>query len=267
LAIIASNLTIISATFLQHFIVFRQSYVACQLFPAAMGKPYPVLLINMLLATLDRFIYTKWPLLHKTHVTVWCALVVPFCCSVGALLGLIYNFLSGVTPFRCGLDPKTGKIFTIAIGTLAVSCILAKLFVYFVAKKASNRHIIVDKEIEFTDLNSQEPDERNQKTLGVHCNGHRTRQMELNATMTLVANLIPIILIVSLSCLYLLSQVVCKQFFDDCEMLNHLEMFYHELILLHVFTDLLVYIVRSLEFRSAVRSLFVGSIQCSPIVI
>jgi len=30
------------------------------LFSAMVGKPYPVLLINMLLATLDRFIYTKW---------------------------------------------------------------------------------------------------------------------------------------------------------------------------------------------------------------
>ena len=147
-----------------------------------------LLLINMLLATLDRFIYTKWPLFHQVHVTVWRVMAVQFCCSLGAFLGFSYNFLSGITPFRCG---RNGKLLITAIGTLAVMCILAKLVVYFMATKANRRRFITDKEIELNDLSSQKPNRRHQKTLRVHCRGRRTHQMELNAAMTLVANLIP----------------------------------------------------------------------------
>ena len=264
LGIVASNLSVFFVRVLHHFFVHQQNYFACQLFTVTMGKPYVVLLINMLLATLDRFVYTKWPLFHQVHVTVWRVMAVQFCCSVGAFLGLSYNFLSGMTPFRCGLDPKNGKLLITAIGTLAVMCILAKLVVYFMATKANRRRFITDKEIELNDLSSQKPNRRHQKTLRVHCRGRRTRQMELNAAMTLVANLIPMNLVVSLSCFYILSQVICKHVFDDCVMLKHLKVFYVELMLLHVSTDKLVYIFRSLEFRSSVRNLFLGSIQCSP---
>jgi hypothetical protein len=168
-----------------------------------------------------------------------------------------------MTPFRCGLDPKNIKMFTTAV----VSCILAKLVVYFMATKSNNRHITVDKEIELTDVRSRKPGEQNQKTLSESPlqRPQNPPKMQLNATMTLVANLIPMILVVSLSRLHLLGRLICKQFFDDCEMLKHLGVFYQELVLLHVSTDLLVYIFRSLEFRSAVRSLFMGSILCSPI--
>jgi hypothetical protein len=78
--------------------------------------------------------------------------------------------------------------------------------------------------------------------------------MERDATMTLAANLIPIIVIVSLHYIYLLIQVIGKHFFHVCETLNRLD--YHDLLLLHVSTDLLVYIFRSGEFRSAAHRIF-----------
>jgi hypothetical protein len=52
LGIVASNLAVFFTTSL-HRCVYQRNYVACQLFSAMVGKPYPVLLINMLLATLD----------------------------------------------------------------------------------------------------------------------------------------------------------------------------------------------------------------------
>ena len=41
-----------------------------------------VLLVNLLLATCDRFIYTKWSLFHKIHVTVFRVVAAQLLCSV-----------------------------------------------------------------------------------------------------------------------------------------------------------------------------------------
>ena len=73
--------------------------------------------------------------------------------------------------------------------------------------------------------------------------------------MTLVTGLIPLCLFTLLSYLYTLG-VLCGVIYEDCETFNSMEVYFRELILLHVSSDLLVYIFRSLEFRSAARQLF-----------
>jgi hypothetical protein len=155
---------------------------------------------------------------------MWLVMAVQFCCSAGAFPGLSYNFLSEVTPFRCGLDPNTGRMLTTAIGTLAVMCILTKLVVYFMATKSNNRHIIIDKEIELADLSSRKSGGTKSKDIesppqgsqnppdGTEHNHDPGGQPDSND-------------FVSLSCLHLLSRLICKRFFDDCKMRKYLGVF------------------------------------------
>ena len=271
LGVIASNLTVFFMASLKYFIFYQQSYIACQLHSFVFGKPYTILLVNLLLATCDRFIYTRWPLFHQVHVTVTRVVIAQFLCSVSAFLALSTKQFVEVTPFRCGTDPQTGKVLAGATGTLTLLCIVAKLVVYFMAKKdmvARNQHGVVLRQIRTANL-KRNPEgggiirEISRPSLRVHHAGREFRRMERNATMTLVASLIPMSLFVSLTCLYVLSQMICRQFYDKCEMLLHLETYFRELAVLHVCTDLLVYVFRSLEFRSAAKNLFLGSAKPS----
>ena len=61
LGVVASNLAAFFMDSLQQFVFYRRSYAACQVFSFLAGKPYVVLLVNLLLATCDRFIYTSLP--------------------------------------------------------------------------------------------------------------------------------------------------------------------------------------------------------------
>jgi hypothetical protein len=257
--IVASNLKTFFMALLQQFLIYKKSYAACQLFTVLFSKPNIVLLIHMLLATLERFIYVGWPLFHQVHVTAWRVATAQICLSLGFFLGLSIPFVSGMRPIRCGSSPQNVEMLKSVVGALVIMCIVAKLFLYLVATKVRNRQIIPANAIKMADLSNQKPEEPSHKILRVHRNGRRTRQMERDSTMTLAANLIPMIVIVSLHFIHLLIQVICRHFFHGCKTSNRLD--YHDLLLLHVPTDLLVYIFRSGEFRSAAHRIFRRPIQ------
>jgi hypothetical protein len=101
-------------------------------------------------------------------------------------------------------------MFKSVVGTLFGMCVVAKLLLKLIATKLGNRQIITANAIKMADLSSQKPEGQRHKILRVHRNGRRTRQMERDATMTLAANLIPMIVMVPIYCIYLLIQVICN---------------------------------------------------------
>jgi hypothetical protein len=102
---------------------------ACQLFSFLAGKPYVVLLFNLLLATCDRFIYTKWPLFHKIHITVFRVVAAQMLCSVAIFLAVSYDQVIELKQIRCG------KLFSKVLGALAELRIVTELIVYFMARE------------------------------------------------------------------------------------------------------------------------------------
>ena len=72
--------------------------------------------------------------------------------------------------------------------------------------------------------------------------------------MTLVASLIPLCLFTVISLLYVGSRKLCLNLYGHCDVFETLQICVRELGVLHVCTNLLVYIFRSLEFRAAVSN-------------
>jgi hypothetical protein len=221
IGIISSNLAAFFVLSLQHFIFYQQNYVACQLFTFLAGKPYVLLLVNLLLATFDRFIYTKWPLFHRIHVTVFRVAATQLFCSVTIFLVLSYDHITGAKPIRCGLDVQHGKRFSSVFAALTTFCIVAKVIVYFMARRENescDQDGVVIRKIKTCELKLQQPNsqasgmvrELSRSSLRMYHGSRRFRQLECNATMTLVASLVPIILMVSLSGLFLLSQSIYR---------------------------------------------------------
>ena len=139
--IVASNFKNLFTASLQQFFIYKKSYAACQLL-TVLFISYIVLLIHMLLATLERFVYTRWPLFHQVHVTVWRVATAQICLSVGFFLGLSIPFVSGMRPIRCGLGPQNGEMLKSVVCALFIVCVVAKLLLYLTATKSRNRQII-----------------------------------------------------------------------------------------------------------------------------
>jgi hypothetical protein len=270
LGVIFSNFLVFLLILLEYLIFYEHSYTACRLFSVIMGKPYLILLNNLLLATCDRLIYTQWPLFHKRHVTVVRVLSIQLTSSLIVFTAFTFHYWALNVPVRCGAEPLIIKMCMSAMFIVTVLCIVLKVVVYFLATNSNAKECegIVTREVPLIHLRTNQPpylspgDRRervkssNVTRLRVHCGRHRIRQMELNATMTLVAGLIPLCLFTLLSYLYTLGQVLCSVIYEDCETFNSMEVYFRELILLHVSSDLLVYVCHSLEFRSAARQLF-----------
>ena len=228
LGVIASNLAAFFMDSLQQFVFYRRSYAACQVFSFLAGKPYVVLLVNLLLATCDRFIYTKWPLFHKIHVTVFRVVAAQLLCSIAIVLVVSYDLLIEWKQIRCGFGVQDRKTRSRAFGLLATFCIVAKLIVYFMARKgnpSSEQNGVVMRRIRTIDLRAQQSRSRpsgmvrelSRTSLRVYRGSRQFRRMEWNATMTLVAGLVPMFLMALLSGLFFLSHSIYRYFFDECK--------------------------------------------------
>ena len=266
LGVVASNLAAFFMDSLQQFVSYRRSYAACQVFSFLAGKPYVVLLVNLLLATCDRFIYTKWSLFHKIHVTVFRVVAAQLLCSVAIFLAVSYDQIEQI---RCGLNVQTGKLFFRVFGSLTTLCIIAKLVVYFMVRKDNahtERNGIVMRRIRTIDLRVQQSRSRpsgmvrelSRTSLRVYRGSRQFHRMEWNATMTLVAGLVPMFLMALLSGLFFLSHSIYRYFFDECKSFPF-GLLVREICLFHFCTNLLVYVFRSKEFRSAARCVLFGT--------
>ena len=263
LGIVASNLASFVVLSLQHFIFYQQNYVACKLFTFLAGKPYVLLLVNLLLATFDRFIYTKWPLYHRIHVSVFRVVATQLFCSVTIFLIVSYDHITGAKPLRCGLDFQDVKRFSRVFVALTTLGIVAKLIVYFMARNKNefcDQGGVVMRKIKTCELRLQQPSsqasgmvrELSRSSLRMYRGSRKFRQLDWNATMTLVASLVPIILMVSLSGIFLLGHSIYRYFANENDIFI-LAIFFREVTLFHFCTDLLVYVFLSQEFRTAAR--------------
>ena len=246
LGVTLSNLLHLIPIPLEFLVSFQQSYAACQLLVVVAGKPYVILLINLLLATCDRFISTKWPLFHKKHVTVVRVTVIQVSSSIVTFLLLTVHLWAFNEPIQCSFKPWVLKLNLALISIFTLLCVIAKLVVYITVKETPD--------------DQQAPSNDGQVEAVVRFRIAPLRitvcRMERNATMTMVFGLIPLCLSTVLMYVYFFCRFVCHHFFDNCHTLNAMEVYCRELVLLHVSTDLLVYLSRSHEFRAAARNAF-----------
>ena len=197
-------------------------------------------------------------------------------CSVAIFLAVSYDQIIrvGSKQFRCGLDPQDRKVFSKVFGSLTTLCIVAKLIVYFMARKdnaSSDRNGVVMRRIRTSDLRPQQPSpeisgmvrELSRTSLRVYRGSRQFRRMEWNATMTLVAGLVPMFLMALLSGLFILSHSIYCYLLDEAESFPF-GLLVREICLFHFCTNLLVYIFRSQEFRSAARCVLFGTPKPRP---
>ena len=249
---------------------------ACLIFTVMMGKPYTMVLANLLLATCDRYVYTKWPLWHEKNVTVFRVLMVEIVPTVLIPCSLTMPYWAFNVPLRCGFDLRGANCAFVAMLILNVLCIISKTVVYIVSRRQTATQLsngLAVRVIPLTVLqvNSAEPNQEadvegttvrvdiaDSAGIVAHSGGQYVRQRELEATASLVAGLIPLCVFTLPNLIWVIWHWFCDGVSGRCVTFASVtvySLFYgRELVLFHVCTNLFVFVFCSKEFKTAVKS-------------
>ena len=217
-------------------------------------------LANLLLATWDRYVYTKWPLWHETHVTVFKVLIFEVTLTILIPFSLTTPYWVLSMPLRCGYDLRGNNSALAAMLVLNILCIVSKSIVYCQSRKqtsgAQQNNGVTSREIPAITRtwNSAES-----AGIVAHSDTQNVRQRELEATASLVAGLLPLCILTLPNIFWVLwhlSGSVTEVWPQFASITVNTAPYFRDLILLNVCTSLIVYVSYSKEFRTVVRENF-----------
>jgi hypothetical protein len=249
-------------------------------------------LVNTLLATCDRYIYTRWSLWHEKHVTLFRIVLIELIFSVTVPVLLSTPYWAQLAPMRCGLDMRIGKRILFFLLLMNILCIVSKIVVYCQLKKQKTTTLngIVTREIPLNQLRTdaafdqqregspESPEEPSSSREGkpghlrgpevavivAHTDGRNIRQREIEATTCFVVGLVPLCIFTVPNILWAVWMMLCRVSHFDCSsftLINvRVTLYVRDLVLLHVWTNILVLVIFSQEFKSAATS-NINSIQ------
>ena len=98
------------------------------------GLPYVTLLMNQLLALIDRYICISRSVWYRQSVTVRWVLTIQFICFVILCLLMKGPYIFGLAPLECRANPHDRKVFFAFILVFMVLCITGQIVVYLKTK-------------------------------------------------------------------------------------------------------------------------------------
>ena len=104
--------------------------IVCQSYVAVGGLPNTLLLWNMLLALIDRYVAIKYPIWHREKVTV--RRVIYFLLFSSVFLGFLikFVFIFGLIQLRCTVWTVHSKVVGLTMAILFVLCVIAHFIVF-----------------------------------------------------------------------------------------------------------------------------------------
>ena len=283
LGVIFSNLLTLFTGLLEFLEMAYPSQVNCKVLTVILGKPYMMVLVNTLLATCDRYIYTRWSSWHEKHVTLFRIVLIELLFSATVPVLLSTPYWAQLAPIRCGLDMRVSKHIIFFMLLITILCIVSKIVVYCQLKKQKTSAIdgIVTREIplnhrtdaafdqqrEISPESPGEPSSSREDKPGpgikgpevavivAHTDGRNIRQREMEATTCFVAGLVPLCIFTVPNILWAVWMMFCRVSHSDCNsftLINvRVTLYVRDLVLLHVCTNILVLVIFSQEFKSA----------------
>ena len=130
LGIISSNLFTFVPAFMEMIYWIVPLEIICQAYVTVVGLPNMILLWNMLLALIDRYVAVQYPIWHREKVTV--RRVIYFLLFSSALLIFLLKFvyIFGFAPLRCEIWLVHATIAGWILIMLFISCVIINLIVY-----------------------------------------------------------------------------------------------------------------------------------------
>jgi hypothetical protein len=241
----------------------------CLVFIAVGGLPQALLLLNMILALVDRYVAINFPLLHREKMTVRLASAILLMAAISLIFLLKFVYIARMSPLRCEIWLVHSKVLGFTVLLLFVSCILLNFTVYrktrillgecrtLEIRNSGGIDGRVDGENIVDELGSFETPVgiNNQRPMSIHVDKETLSQMEIEATRTLIFGVTSLVVTVCPIIILLLTFLVCRIIGQiDCSYFIWLATYFKELGLVHAIYNPLIFLTRNKELRSALTT-------------
>jgi dopamine receptor D1 len=231
----------------------------CHAYVATIFMPQGLLLINMLLALIDRYLAINHPLLHREKMTNRLAFCLIVTCSILTVFLLKFVYIVGLGTLRCELLLLHVRITLIIYMILFASCTAMNIVIYRQTKilLRESRTVETTRE-EGAGVSNDSATANNQHStvvspMSIHVGRKKLGQMEMEATQTLVISMTSLCFMPCLNFVFMATFFACRLVFDqlECSNLNGIGYFTKEMSLIPAIYGPIIFLVRNKELRAA----------------
>ncbi|XP_032788920.2 ultraviolet-sensitive opsin isoform X2 [Daphnia magna] len=241
LGVIFCNLLALTNAIIEYVAFELMSAQACIIFRITAGIPYTLILVNLLLATLDRWVALTYPLFHRETVNVKLVVLVQlFFCTLVILLSTFPYWTEMIPLNECGVDTIVLEWTTVVFLSLTLLSIMAQVQIYFKARSCLR------------------------KDLTRHISNHqqnRINRLEVEATVTLACGVMSLCFFSLPFSIVCMVDWICRHHqiskiepLQWCSFAQSALPYLRELLLVHSVYSPILYMIRSREFSEAFRS-------------
>ena len=259
----------------------------CRLFVTVIELPYILFFFNLLLSLVDRYVAMARPVWHHSNVTV--PFVSFWLVVLNASLALAVNwvYVTGAAELRCQIEMSQAKTLDATLLVLCVSCIVFTVVDYVETRtllpiaphrqSSCNSATIAVPTLSSSVLHrdgdgamahhfNPPPPVVNEPTaaapeatatMGVHMNVGTLQRMETEATRTLMAGIIALVLLPCPLLIFTFTHLICMLLHpqgDQCDDIIWLAPYFKELVTLHALIHPIVVVLRNKDLKSSSSS-------------
>nr|CAH0102016.1 unnamed protein product [Daphnia galeata] len=225
----------------------------CRVYVSVVGVPQGLLLINMLLALIDRYLAINHPLLHREKMTnrLACCLIVT--CSILTVFLFKFIYIVQLDILRCEILLLHAKVASIIFMILFVSCMAMNIVVYRQTKILLHESRFVEAApADNVVANTQFSNEVTPVVI-IHVDRMKIGQQEMEATQTLIIGMTSLCVMPCLIVIFIATFFACRLVFGQlaCGNFNEMLPFVKDLCLIPAIYGPIIFLVRNKELRAA----------------
>ena len=224
----------------------------CRAYVAAIFVPQGFLLINMLLALIDRYLAINHQLLHRAKMTNRLACCLIATCSILTVFLFKFVYIVRLSILRCEILLLHAKILSILFIILFVSCTTMNIIIYRQTKILLRE----SRTVEATPDNSvvaNNPSNNVVTPMSIHVGRNKQGQLEIEATRTLIISMTSLCVMPFLNVVFIATFFACRLVFGQsaCSNFNEMLPYVKDMCLIPAIYCPIIFLVRNKELRAA----------------
>jgi len=226
----------------------------CRAYVAVVILPQGLLLTNVLLALIDRYLAINHPMLHRRKMTAQFAGCLIITCSMLTVFLMKFVYIVQLGTIRCEVWLVDIKVHAIILIILFASCIVLNIIIY-----RQTKNLLRESRTLQTTQNDRDPSNRgtsNYATTGtqmcIHTDREKLGDMEMEATRTLVIGVTSLCVMSCLTLTFNATFFACRLIYGQFSCTNLLKIvpFVREFSMTPAIYGPIIFLVKNKELRA-----------------
>jgi hypothetical protein len=228
----------------------------CHVFVAVVVVPQGLLLMNMLLALVDRYLAINYPLLHREKMTNGLACGVVIISSIAVVFLIKFVYIVRLGTIRCEIWLFHVKTMVSVVMILFPSCIALNIIIYRQTKiilRPRTLELTPDERVLSSDSVTATHHATVETPMSIHVGRKKLGQMEMEATRTLIIGVASLCVLPCLALVFLATFFTCRLIFGHfaCSDFYGIGTYIRDISLTPALYGPIIFLVRNKELRVA----------------